>query len=153
MIRGLTLLSLVAAAAPAGAHENSTAWFDPGQGCGSETVFPMTHRIEDLPGCTGELANDAPPIEISLRALKRTLVSAEEALAAERLDEAAALLVRADRMLGTLPAADPRLPTRRTTAGPLYRAAIDLSTGALIARRSSPGSAQPITLRSRRPRR
>jgi hypothetical protein len=126
VIRELTLASLVAAAGSARAHENATAWFDPGQGCGSETVFPKTHLIEDLPGCTGDLGTHAPPIETSLRELKRTLGAAEEMLAADRVDEVPLLLSRAERMLAALPPSDPELPNRRIAARPLYRAAIDL---------------------------
>jgi len=101
------------------AEAGEVNWFDPALGCGKD--FSVTGKAADLPGCSGKLPKDAPPVELVLHDAKRALLDAEEALAKSKPDKLDALLNTAENGLTKPPGMNPALPDRWDGALPLYQ--------------------------------
>ncbi len=101
------------------AEAADTNWFDPALGCGKD--FSVTGKAADLPGCSGKIPKDAPPVELVLHDAKRALIDAEEALTKNKLDKLDPLLNTAESGLAKAPGMNPALPDRWDGAVPLYQ--------------------------------
>jgi|GEM_PF-3337142 len=113
------ILICLAVTAVAGVAEADTNWFDPALGCGKD--FSVTGKAVDLPGCSGKIPKDAPPVEVILHDAKRALLDAEEALLKNKPDKIDAFLTTAASSLGKTPGMNPALPDRWDGALPLYQ--------------------------------
>jgi hypothetical protein len=82
-------------------------WHDPERGCGTVDNWNRTHRMQDLPGCSGTLPQGASPGEVGLHDVKLKLMEAERLLDARNGDGVAALLDAATTQANAWPA-DPR---------------------------------------------
>ncbi len=94
-------------ATPEPKRDNAPWWHDPDRGCGTTDNWGRTHRMQDLPGCSGTLPQGASPGEVGLHDVKLKLIEAERLLDAKSADGVAAILDAATAMGNAWPN-DPR---------------------------------------------